>query len=389
MNYKFLLNVSLLGAIGLATVACQGLDNTTDTDSQILQKDAITLAWHHAGSSHLRIDDERDSVDLSGTLAAGGGLALEIQVGDLASGDLEFMMHCGADCVRMVDVSSRLRELEGQGWQAVSIPLSCFARPGDQLEHITEPFVAKGSGTGSVGFANIRFENDTENTFDCVPPEEVSVTPAPLTKHWALSWWMPRHEKKLARVAEGDVDLLLVGDSITHGWEDAGKHVWRQHFADYKTHNIGFSGDRTENVLWRLEQGEVAGISPEVAVLMIGTNNAGHREEPSEFTAKGVAAVIDELKTRLPDTHILLLGIFPRGESADDPLRQLNRETNTYLEKMGQDERVTYLNINEAFLDPGGKLSEEIMPDLLHPNETGYEIWAQAMKPTLSELLKN
>lgn len=391
MNKTLWARGAVLGALASLMVACQAPEPpSADSDSlTLLQERALTLNWNNTWSASAMLDTEGPA-DLS-PWADGGTLRMDVKVDNLEQGDLKLMMRCGDDCVRVVDISLGARELEGQGWQSVAVPLACFAQPGDTFSHMTIPFLAEGGGTGQARFANIRFDSATEgtdNTFGCVPPELLSITPAPLAASWALEWWLPRHEEKLQQAAQGDVDLVLIGDSITHGWEDAGQDVWQRHFGHINTLNLGFSGDRTENVLWRFEHGELNGLNPRAAVIMIGTNNAGHRQEPSEMTATGVRAIIDELKARLPETDILLLGIFPRGATDDDHLRRLNHRTNGILETMAEDERVTYLNINDAFLTDDGQLSEAVMPDLLHPNEHGYELWAQAMKPVLLRLLE-
>lgn len=205
----------------------------------------------------------------------------------------------------------------------------------------------------------------------------------------AQDWWMPRHEEKLEDPDREDANLLFLGDSITQGWEGTGKDVWDRYYEDFGSFNIGFSGDRTEHVLWRLQNGEVDGMNPELTVLMIGTNNTGHRQDPPECTARGIEMILDELKERLPETKILMLAIFPRGETPDDPLRQLNNEINNRIQSFADNNRVYFLNINDAFLDDNGRLPESIMPDMLHPNEYGYEIWAEQMEPTLERLLSN
>ena len=215
-----------------------------------------------------------------------------------------------------------------------------------------------------------------------------AVQPEVQTAEWAQKWWMPRHEQKLKELAEmGQVDLLMIGDSITHGWETGGKEVWDQYYANRRALNIGFSGDRTEQVLWRLEHGAVKGISPKLAVVMIGTNNAGHRQDPAAETAAGIEAIVDQLRTRLPETKILLLAIFPRGEKPDDNLRKLNEATNEIIAKLADDKHVFYLNINDKFLADDGTLPKSIMPDLLHPNAEGYKLWAEAMEPTIKKLM--
>ncbi|MEX0770386.1 MAG: platelet-activating factor acetylhydrolase IB subunit [Balneolaceae bacterium] len=215
----------------------------------------------------------------------------------------------------------------------------------------------------------------------------LALTPTPLEEEWAIEWWMPRHEAKLEEEGRESARLLFLGDSITQGWEEAGKEVWEEYYTPLGAYNLGFSGDRTENVLWRLEHGEVDGINPELAVLMIGTNNTGHRQDPPQETARGVERILEELGRRLPDTKVLLLAIFPRGATPADSLRQLNNEINERITALADNKRVYFLDINDVFLDEEGGLSEEIMPDLLHPNEQGYELWAEEMEPTLNRLL--
>lgn len=214
-----------------------------------------------------------------------------------------------------------------------------------------------------------------------------ALTPAPLEAEWAIEWWMPRHEEKLKEHGRESAKLLFLGDSITHGWENAGKETWDKYYSGLGAYNIGFSGDRTENVLWRLQHGEADGINPEVAILMIGTNNTGHRQDSPDCTARGIEMILDELNTRLPNTKVLLLAIFPRSESPNDELRQLNQNINSKIEKFAEREFVTFLDINRVFLNDDGLLSGDIMPDRLHPNEYGYQLWAEAMDQYLQTLL--
>ena len=148
------------------------------------------------------------------------------------------------------------------------------------------------------------------------PPatELKSIQPDVQSADWAKDWWGKRHEEKLAEKKErGQIDMVMIGDSITHGWEGAGKATWEKYYGSRNALNLGFSGDRTEQVIWRLQHGEVEGIAPKLVVLMIGTNNAGHRKEKSADTAAGVKAILEELGKRLPDTKCLVLAIFPRG----------------------------------------------------------------------------
>ena len=215
-----------------------------------------------------------------------------------------------------------------------------------------------------------------------------ALTPEVQTAEWAVKWWMPRHEEKLKQLREmKKVDLLMIGDSITHGWEGRGKEVWAKYYAKRNAFNIGFSGDRTEQVLWRFNHGELEGISPKAAVVMIGTNNTGHRKDNPDETAAGIKAILDRLGKKLPNTKVLLLAIFPRGASANDELRRINDAINERVSKFADNKRVFYLDIGGKFLNEDGTLPKSIMPDLLHPNTKGYEIWAEAMEPILARLL--
>lgn len=220
------------------------------------------------------------------------------------------------------------------------------------------------------------------------PDSAAALNPAPLEEEWAVEWWMPRHEEKHTEENRESSEILFIGDSITHGWETEGSEIFREYYSDYHIHNLGFSGDRTENVLWRIENGALDKLDPKVAVMMIGTNNTGHRQDSPECTAKGIEMILNELNDRLPDTHVLLLAIFPRSESPDDELRELNEDINNRIREFDSRENVTFENINKIFLTEDGVLAEEIMPDHLHPNEYGYELWAEEMLPMMKRLLE-
>ena len=215
-----------------------------------------------------------------------------------------------------------------------------------------------------------------------------AITPEVQTASWAVKWWGPRHEQKLKELKRREkVDLLMIGDSITHGWEGKGKKVWDEYYARRNAFNIGFSGDRTEQVIWRLQHGEIEGISPRLAVVMIGTNNTGHRQDPPKQTAAGIKAILGELKKRTPKTKVLLLAIFPRGEKSDDKLRKINDATNEIIKDYANEKTVFFLDINNVFLTDDGTLTKEVMPDRLHPHESGYRMWAEAMEPMVKKLL--
>lgn len=200
-----------------------------------------------------------------------------------------------------------------------------------------------------------------------------------------LPRWKERHESFNQRVKQGNVDLVFIGDSITQGWEGNGKQVWEKYYGDRHAVNLGIGGDRTQHVLWRLENGNIDGISPKLAVLMIGTNNSG--TNTSEQIAEGITAIVEKLRAELPKTKILVLGVFPRGADKNDVKRKVNEGANEIVAKLADDEMVHYLDIGPAFLEKDGTLSKEIMPDLLHLSPRGYEIWAESIEPKVKELM--
>jgi lysophospholipase L1-like esterase len=197
--------------------------------------------------------------------------------------------------------------------------------------------------------------------------------------------WKERHELINSRVKAGPIDLVFIGDSITQGWEGGGKKVWEEFYSKRKAANLGIGGDRTQHVLWRLDNGNIEGIKPKLAVVMIGTNNSGNNS--SEQIAAGVKAIVEKLQAKTPETKILLLAIFPRGANADDARRKVNQGANALIAKMADDKKVFYLDFGAKFLKEDGTLSKEIMPDLLHLNEKSYRIWAEAIEPQVAQFL--
>ncbi|MBL8048907.1 MAG: hypothetical protein JNJ45_09530 [Chthonomonas sp.] len=219
--------------------------------------------------------------------------------------------------------------------------------------------------------------------FAAIALAQVSVTPAHRLQD---QWWRERHEACVAKTKKGGYDLIFIGDSITHGWEGDGKATWDKYYASRNAANFGFSGDRTEHVLWRMENGEMVGLKPKVAVIMIGTNNIGHGSSDPAATALGIRRILVRLEETMPKTKVLLLGIFPRGATAADPYRQKVAEATGTIAGFA-DKRVTFLDIGRHFMTRDGDMWKTLMPDLLHPNADGYQIWAKAMEPTLAGLL--
>jgi lysophospholipase L1-like esterase len=195
---------------------------------------------------------------------------------------------------------------------------------------------------------------------------------------------MSRHSRASTR---GEVELLLIGDSITQRWDDEGRRIWDAYYGGRHAVNLGFGGDHTEHVLWRLDHGEIERITPKLAVVMIGTNNTGARHDPPEETAAGIQAILTTLRTRLPGTKILLLGVFPRGASPDDPLRLLNVAINDRLRTYADNKHVFFLDLSQHFLDDRGRLSQDLMPDYVHLSERGYQVRAEGMEDMIRKLL--
>lgn len=214
-----------------------------------------------------------------------------------------------------------------------------------------------------------------------------AIEPAPRDEKW-----VGRHEGFVALAQKGGIDLLFVGDSITDGWRSRGKEVKEREYAPLNAANFGIGGDRTQHVLWRLRNGEGQGFSPKLVVLMIGTNNTGFerdrttpRNSPPEVV-EGITAVVGDLRKDFPEAKILLLAVFPRGEKDSLQRRQV-AEINQQIAKLHDGAHVHYLDIGEKFLDAEGNIPADIMPDLLHPNEKGYEIWADAIREPVKRLM--
>jgi beta-glucosidase len=189
------------------------------------------------------------------------------------------------------------------------------------------------------------------------------------------------------RVKENpDAQLLFIGDSITQGWEGEGKEVWAKYFMPLKAINLGIGGDRTQHVLYRLDNGNLEGIQPKAAVVMIGTNNSNGEDNTPGQIADGVRAIVERLRDRIPGVKILLLAIFPRGENYN-PQRGKVAQINQVLQKLDDGKQVFFLDIGHRFLTEDGLIPGEIMPDYLHLTPKGYEIWAQAITPWVKKAL--
>lgn len=229
-----------------------------------------------------------------------------------------------------------------------------------------------------------------QDTVAPAKPANTAIVPA---DRMSEAWWAERFAKSKQSVERGDTSLLFIGDSITQGWEEEGAEVWAKSYTPRKALNLGFGGDRTQHVLWRLDHMDFAALAkpaadqaaPKLAVVMIGTNNSNGNDNTAREIADGIAAVVKSLRAKLPRTKVLLLAIFPRGEKPDAQ-REKNAEASRLAAAIADGADVVYLDIGAKFLEQDGTLSKEIMPDLLHLSPKGYAIWAEAIEPKVREL---
>jgi len=192
--------------------------------------------------------------------------------------------------------------------------------------------------------------------------------------------WLEYFQQRLDMKAKaGGVDLLFDGDSITDHWPSVGPKSWNEYYSDRHAFDVAIGGDGIEHALWRLGHGEVDGLDPKLIVLMIGTNNIQKYSPPQ--VAEGIRALVADYRKRLPKSHILLLGIFPRGHLPTDPLRSKIAQVNQSICSLDDGATVTYLDIGSKLLQPDGTIAADVMSDFLHPTEKGYEIWADAIQP--------
>jgi len=198
----------------------------------------------------------------------------------------------------------------------------------------------------------------------------------------------PRHEGFVERAKQGNIDLLLLGDSITDWWVQNPENtaMFEKYFGDIRTANFAIAADTTQGVLWGLRNGEGQGFQPKAVMLMIGTNNTRANTGPE--IAEGIGAIVLELRRNFPDAKILLLAIFPRSVPGD-PVRDKIAEINTIISRLNDQEHVFYMDIGPAFLDKDGYfLPNTFRPDNLHPVAGGYDIWGRSVQSTLRELLR-
>jgi lysophospholipase L1-like esterase len=205
------------------------------------------------------------------------------------------------------------------------------------------------------------------------------------------------HEQLLAKRSQGKIDIYFEGDSITRRWGAADYpqflENWKKNFFGWNAADFGWGSDRLENILWRIENGELDGVNPKVIVLLAGTNNVGSKvpaegiEAAAANVTKGLDAVVRAMRAKAPNATIILMGIFPRNDNMD-VMPEIDR-INASLARLANGAKIRYLNINTKLADPEGKLNDGMMNerDKLHPMLGGYQVWADALKPIFTELL--
>ncbi len=210
--------------------------------------------------------------------------------------------------------------------------------------------------------------------------------------HLDRKGWRERHEQILEKVRTSDPQLIMIGNSITHNLDKPDRQVlWDMYLNDLDAVNMGISGDRTENVIWRLQNGLLEGINPKVATLLIGTNNTdgNHYLEIStpEELSEGIWKICSIIREKLPDTEIVLLGILPYGYKPNHR-DEVNKATNKIISKYPEkDSKIHYYDLGYLFFNEEGKVKRELMPDFLHPNLEGEKLVFEALAPEASKLM--
>jgi lysophospholipase L1-like esterase len=226
-------------------------------------------------------------------------------------------------------------------------------------------------------------------------PANSALIPVPKLENDSYDWYA-RHAEVLRIKDSLNPEVVLIGDSITHFWggEPKANHVngpiaWESAFGKYRTLNLGFGWDRIQNVLWRLDHGELGGLHPRVIVLHIGTNNtsqtANARQNTPAEIADGIGAILRRIRAKAPHARIILMAVFPREQQPDHPRRAQITEINRLLAPLGKLPGITYLDIGPSLLQPDGTISRDIMADFCHPTDKGYQIWADALRPLLAK----
>ena len=369
-------------------------------DTQVLPGNTVALTRHQydgigqvfdlqfSGGSGSGLFINGPATDLRGYVNQ-GVLSFDLQVADARQAAISISMACVSHCYPKMHLRELAVHSSPTTWQHIAIPLHCLTSKDTDLTRVHRWFNLETGGQGSVRIANIQISGQEEPTMECKTDDTLATTPRVLNEYWSQSWWLPRHKQRVAQAKDNRFDVVMLGDSITEGWSRAGKSVWDNAFADVRMLNLGFAGDRTENLLWRLTHNEMPRSAPKLVIVMIGTNNTGHRMDSPQAIAAGVSENLKQIRQTAPHTPVVLFAIFPRGATPNDPMRINNEQANQLLIEVAARHNAEFININEAFLTDSGMLPREYMPDLLHPKEQGYAIWARYITPFIDRYVRN
>ena len=232
-----------------------------------------------------------------------------------------------------------------------------------------------------------------DKSADRSPVANTALVPVPKLEDDCYDWYA-RHSEVLRIKDRVNPEIVMIGDSITHFWAgppecyiQRGPKAWEALFGKRQVLNLGFGWDRTQNVLWRLDHGEFDGLHPRYVVVNIGTNNfsttaRAKANSPSEI-AEAIQAILVRIRSKSPNSRIILMGVFPRGPKADGPFRAKIAELNKLLPQVCKAPGIVFVDIGSRFLRPDGDLPRELMSDFCHPTEQGYSLWAAALKPLI------
>lgn len=232
-----------------------------------------------------------------------------------------------------------------------------------------------------------------------------AIIPVPKLEEDSYNWW-DRHAEVLAIKDSIKPQILLIGDSITHFWGGSpqrkypngelrapnGPESWNKLFSRYRVLNIGFGWDRTQNVLWRLDHGEIDGINPRLVVINIGTNNTSLTPAARRNTAPeivdGIMAIYARVRIKIPNAKIVVMALFPRESDPGNPRRILINRVNGQLKVLADHQNINLINIGSEMLNPDGTFLPGMMLDFTHPTDRGYQVWADALKPFINAAIK-
>jgi lysophospholipase L1-like esterase len=241
-----------------------------------------------------------------------------------------------------------------------------------------------------------------DKSLDADIPANTAIVPVPRLENDSYNWWT-RHSEVLRIKDSLNPQIVLIGNSITHFWggepklrysdgkprKPNGPESWSSLFGKYRVLNMGFGWDRTQNVLWRLDRGELDGLHPDLVVINIGTNNTSQTGNARMNTAseivEGISTICKRIRSKVPGARIVLMAVFPREQSPENPRRLLINEINKELNVFAKEQNITLVDISQGLLAPDGTFLPGMTSDFCHPTEKGYQVWAEALHKVISE----